>query len=186
MKARALFSAELLCAKQGKPEGQWMGRTGGRQVPAAWGVFSVCCDVPSCMLSVSGGSTQHLRQFCLWDLSGGTGSPMSLRSHLSKSLPTLFVCPWHYCQRPVPCHSVDACSWQCLSAILAAALSSSSGKAVEEELSYCRGWEMRKDFLVSLWFFVKEMWYRSCLAVRLCMSPAFHPPFNSVNAQCWA
>lgn len=41
---------------------QWQGRTGGTQVAAACGIFrgSVGCDVLSCVLNVSGGSTQHL------------------------------------------------------------------------------------------------------------------------------
>lgn len=125
MKARALFSAGLLCAKQGEPAVQWQGRTGGTQVAAAAACGiprgSVGCDVPSCVLSVL-----SCVQFCLWDLSDGTGSPTHQTLVPEESpfqkwhLPALLVCPWH-CLRPgawaeaVPCSA--GISWQCLSAI---------------------------------------------------------------------
>lgn len=120
MKARALFSAGLLCAKQGKPEVQWKGRTGDRQVTAAYRIFrrNVCYDVPFWVLS--GFWWQHTvlhSQFCLWDLSDGTGS-LTHQTHMPEESPfqkmvcfsALLACPWHYCQRPGPWAEAVPCS----------------------------------------------------------------------------
>lgn len=151
----------------------------------------------SWVLSVSGGSTQHFIAsfaFETWVmaqvLTHQTHMPEEPPFQKMVCFPALLVCPWHYCQRPGPWAEAVPCSpgmpaadsafqpfWQ-------QHFPPHQEKTGEEELSYCRTWEIREDFSVSLWFFAKEMWCLSCLAIRLCMNPAFHPPFNSVNAQC--
>lgn len=173
MKARALFSAGLLCAKQGKPEVQWKGRTGDRQVTAAYRIFrrNVCYDVPFWVLSVSGGSTQcFIASFAFgtWVMAQVLShtKPTCLRSHLSKRWCVSLLC-WH--APDTTARGQDPEQRQCLALLGCLQLTvpfSHSGsstfllirkKTGEEELSYCRAWEIKEDFSVSLWFFAKEM-----------------------------